>query len=76
MNIYGRVNTERLRSAVELLGNAIEEAKSSEFIQKDDERQALALAVRAEGFSHPPSFQGDGAILEMVGARGIEPPPV
>lgn len=72
LNVYGRVNAERLRGAVETLGKAIEDAKresrsrnSPMGVQRDD----LPLAVGAEEMSYPNDAHGDDQHPELVSPR-------
>ena len=43
MNVYGRVNTERVRSAVEKLGEEISIVESKRISQRDDRRALCRL---------------------------------
>lgn len=74
MNVYGRASAERLRAAVDRLGEAVSGAESARNSQKAVKRDALPLAAGAESMGYPHAAHGDGNKLEMVGARGLEPP--
>ncbi len=73
MNVYGRANAERLRAAVEKLGEAIAGAESARNSRKEVKCGRLPLAVGAENLSQPHEFERDAAFAEVVGATGFEP---
>jgi len=73
MNVYARANTERLRAAVNMLGEAIGGAEAKRNSQKVVKREELPLAEGAENLTQLTGAQGDDTKGEMVGATGFEP---
>ena len=79
MNVYARVNPERVRGAVEKLGQAVgsalskaqEEAQNS---RAEVKREEVRLAAWAENHAYPTEYQEDTSELELVEVGGIAPP--
>jgi integrase len=59
LNTYGRANAERLRNAVELIGQTIQNAEAKRVSQKEVNRDALALAAGAENLTQPSGQEQD-----------------
>ena len=71
MNVYGRANAERLRSAVEKLGEAIDGAKASRKSRREAESGQLAVAVGAEKLSGPTDDEGDTVFEKWSGRQDL-----
>jgi integrase len=74
MNVYGRADSGRLKAAVEKMGEALREAESARISETEVKRSAFGLAVGDGIGAYPHDAHGDNRRLEVVGARGIEPP--
>ena len=71
MNVYAKVNPDRLRKAVDTLGRAVSEAEAAQNGQNAVKTEEFRMAVGAENLTYPPDAKEDANLEIWCGREDL-----